>query len=107
MSAGGHALRAEVHVTSTADLRALPALLTVAETADVLRVARSWVYEHAGELGAVKLGTGQTAPLRIPRDGVQRIVGMPSPRRERRSVPARRAQEAETARGELRARPRL
>ena len=90
-----------------ADLLALPALLTVAETAAVLRVGRSWVYEHAAELGAVKLGTGQTAPLRIPRDGVQRIVGVPSPRRERRSVPARRAREAETARGQLRARPRL
>jgi hypothetical protein len=95
------------HESSTRDLHALPALLTVAETAEVLRVGRNWVYEHAAELGAVKLGTGQTAPLRIPRDGVQRIVGMPSPRRERRSVPARRAREAETARGELRARPRL
>ena len=41
-----------------ADLHALPALLTVAETAEVLRVGRSWVYEHAAELGAVKLGTG-------------------------------------------------
>jgi hypothetical protein len=90
-----------------ADLHALPALLTVAETAAVLRVGRSWVYEHAAELGAVKLGTGQTAPLRIPRDGVQRIVGVPAPRPERRSVSARRAREAETARGELRARPRL
>jgi hypothetical protein len=95
------------HESSTRDLHALPALLTVAETAEVLRVGRNWVYEHAAELGAVKLGTGQTAPLRIPRDGVQRIVGMPSPRRERRSVPARRAREAETAKGELRARPRL
>jgi hypothetical protein len=61
----------------TPDLYALPALLTVAETAELLRVGRSWVYEHAAELGAVKLGTGQTAPLRIPRDGVRRIVGMP------------------------------
>jgi hypothetical protein len=91
----------------TPDLYALPALLTVAETAELLRVGRSWVYEHAAELGAVKLGTGQTAPLRIPRDGVRRIVGMPSPRRERRSVPARQAREAEDAKGELSARPRL
>lgn len=90
--------------TLTADL---PALLTVAETAEVLRVGRSWVYEHAAELGAVKLGRGQTAPLRIPPDGLQRIAGAPPPRRERRSVPARRAREAETARGELRARHRL
>src|SRR5215213_11930263 len=85
----------------SSELHALPALLTVAETADVLRVGRSWVYEHAAELGAVKLGSGQTAPLRIPRDGVQRIVGMPTPRRDRRSVPARRAREAETAKGKL------
>ncbi len=94
-------------VTPTADLHALPVLLTVAETAEVLRVGRSWVYEHAAELGAVKLGTGQTAPLRIPRDGVQRIVGVPTPRRQRRSVPAARARNATTSNGELRARPRL
>jgi len=94
-------------VPVSSDLHALPALLTVAEAAEVLRVGRSWVYEHAAELGAVKLGPGQTAPVRIPRDGVQRIVGIPSPRRERRSVPARRAREAETAKGNLRPRPRL
>jgi hypothetical protein len=93
--------------TATLDLYALPALLTVAETAELLRVGRSWVYQHAAELGAVKLGTGQTAPLRIPRDGVQRIVGARSPRPERRSVSARRARETESAQGELRARPRL
>ena len=91
----------------TPDLYALPALLTVAETAELLRVGRSWVYEHAAELGAVKLGAGQTAPLRIPRDGVRRIVGMPSPRRERRSVPARQVRAAEDAIGGLSARPRL
>ena len=91
----------------TVDLHALPPLLTVAETAELLRVGRSWVYEHAAELGAVKLGTGQTAPLRIPRDGVERIVGAPPTRQKRRSVPGRRAREAETARGELRPRPRL
>jgi excisionase family DNA binding protein len=93
--------------TVSSDLHALPALLTVAETAELLRVGRSWVYEHAAELGAVKLGTGQTAPLRIPRDGVHQIVGIPSRRRQRRSVSARQAREAETAAGELRPRPRL
>ena len=91
----------------TPDLYALPALLTVAETAELLRVGRSWVYEHASELGAVKLGTGQTAPLRIPRDAVERLVGLPAAPRRRRSVPARRARKAEAAQGELRARPRL
>jgi excisionase family DNA binding protein len=97
----------EPPIAASVELEALPALLTVAEVAEILRVARSWVYEHAGELGAVKLGTGQTAPLRIPRDGLQRIVGVRPPRRQRRSVPARRAREAQAAAGELRARPRL
>ena len=92
---------------ATADLFALPALLTIGETADVLRVGRNWVYEHAAELGAVKLGTGQTAPLRIPRDGVRRMIGIASPRRARRSAPAHRACKAETTEGEVRARPRL
>jgi len=94
-------------VAMTAELHALPALLTVAETAEVLRVGRNWVYEHATELGAIKLGLGRTAPLRIPRDGVCRIIGTHPPPRDRRSVPARRAREAETPNGNLRARPRL
>lgn len=97
----------EPPTTATVELEALPALLTVGEVAEILRVARSWVYEHAGELGAVKLGTGQTAPLRIPRDGLQRIVGVAPPRRRRRSVPVRRAREAQAAADELRARPRM
>jgi len=49
----------------SSDLHALPALLTVAETAEVLRVVRSWVYEHAAEVCAVELGNGHTPPLRI------------------------------------------
>ena len=40
----------EPSITATVELEALPALLTVAEVAEILRVARSWVYEHAGEL---------------------------------------------------------
>ena len=94
-------------LNAIADSFALPALLTIGETADVLRVGRSWVYEHAAELGAVKLGTGQNAPLRIPRDGVQLMIGMSSPRRARRSAPAHRARKAQTAEGEVRARPGL
>src|SRR4051794_21090282 len=89
------------------DLRALPALLTVAETAEVLRVGRGWVYQHSAELGAVKLGLGQTAPLRIPREGIRRFAGMSDTRRGTRSVPAPRAREGGTSNGELRARPRL
>ena len=67
----------EVPSIAASDLSALPALLTVAEVAEVLRVGRSWVYEHAAELGAVKLGSGQSAPLRIPRDGVREMLVWP------------------------------
>lgn len=90
-----------------AELHALPALLTVGETAEVLRVGRSWVYDHAPELGAIKLGRGRTAPLRIPRDEVRRILGEALSRRERRWFPARRARKVESPNGDLRARPRL
>ena len=89
------------------DLSALPALLTVAEVAEVLRVGRSWVYEHAAELGAVKLGAGQTAPLRIPRDGVRQMLGLAPAPPVRGSVGPGRLRAATLSSGELRVRPRL
>jgi hypothetical protein len=51
-------------------------LLTVAELADWLAVERSFVYEHAAELGALRLGTGPRARLRFDLDEVrQRLAG--------------------------------
>jgi excisionase family DNA binding protein len=97
----------EVPSIAASDLSALPALLTVAEVAEVLRVGRSWVYEHAAELGAVKLGAGQTAPLRIPRDGVRGMLGLAPAPTVRRSVGPGRPRKATPSSGELRARPRL
>lgn len=90
-----------------ANLDWLPFLLTVAEAAGVLRVGRSWVYEHAADLGAVKLGTGQTAPLRIPRNEVQRIVNARSPRHDLPWPPPRGSRPKQTDEPELRPRPRL
>jgi excisionase family DNA binding protein len=97
----------ELPSIAASDLSALPALLTVAEVAEVLRVGRSWVYEHAAELGAVKLGSGQSAPLRIPRDGLREMLGLPPVSPVRRSVGPKRLREATPSSGELRARPRL
>jgi excisionase family DNA binding protein len=97
----------EIPSIAASDLSALPALLTVAEAAEVLRVGRSGVYEHAAELGAVKLGAGQTAPLRIPRDGVREMLGLTPAPPVRRSVGPGRLREATPSSGELRARPRL
>jgi hypothetical protein len=93
--------------TMAAELHALPPLLTVGETAQIFRTGRSWVYEHSTELGAIKLGPGQTAPLRIPRDEVLRILGAALPRRERRSASARRGPKPARSNNDLRPRPRL
>lgn len=42
-----------------------PGLIDAAELALRLGVTRSWVYEHAAELGALKLGGGERARLRF------------------------------------------
>ncbi len=41
------------------------ALVSAAELASLLGVDRSWVYEHAAELGAVRLGDGPRSRLRF------------------------------------------
>lgn len=40
-------------------------LLTVSDVAEALRVEPAWVYEHARELGALRLGGGRRAPIRF------------------------------------------
>ena len=52
----------------------IPATATAAEWLDAKEVAqrlgfdRDWVYEHAEELGATRVGTGPRPRLRFPRD---------------------------------------
>ena len=59
-------LRAELHLA--------PRLLTPSEVADRFAVSRTWVYEHATELGAIRLGNGPKARLRFDPDRVRRVV---------------------------------
>jgi hypothetical protein len=40
-------------------------LLTVADVAAVLKLEASWVYDHARQLGAVRLGRGIRSPIRF------------------------------------------
>src|SRR5690242_13253040 len=49
-------------------------LLTPAEVAGYLAVDRSYVYEHADELGARRLGTGPKARLRFALEDVDRAI---------------------------------
>lgn len=45
--------------------RSVPRLMTAAEVARWCSVERSWVYAHAEELGARKIGTGERPRLRF------------------------------------------
>jgi hypothetical protein len=57
--------------------------------AELLGVERDWVYEHADELGASRIGSGPRPRLRFPPDVLQRHAGhLPSP--EPASQPAKR-----------------
>lgn len=57
-------------------------LLTAAEVSEWWGVERSWVYEHADELGAVRLGSGRRPRLRFdPELVAERLEARPTPRR--------------------------
>jgi len=47
-------------------------VLTVADVAELLGRGRAWVYEHAGELGAFRFGTGPKARLGFDRHAIER-----------------------------------
>jgi hypothetical protein len=63
-----------------------PRLVDAADLARQLSVERSWVYEHANELGAVRLGTGPKAPLRFDPD--RALAALASCSADRRSTHA-------------------
>lgn len=45
-------------------------LLTVAQLADRLGVSRDYLYDHADDFGAIRLGDGKRSHLRFPSDVV-------------------------------------
>jgi len=68
-------------------------LIDAAELARRLGMDRSWVYSHAAELGAVRLGTGPNARLRFDPERATRAlnpVGDPPARTEPRRQAVRR-----------------
>jgi DNA-binding IclR family transcriptional regulator len=61
-------------------------LASAAEVAEQLGVHKSWVYAHADELEAIRLGEGEKARLRFDPERVARAVGAtPSERGGRRA----------------------
>jgi hypothetical protein len=70
---------------------AAPELLTAAEVARRYRVDRSWVYSHATELGALRLGDGRKPRLRFDPQRVRQALDARSPSEGSRTgeVPAR------------------
>jgi hypothetical protein len=70
-------------------------MVSAAEIARRFGVSRDYVYDHAGELGAVRLGDGRGAPLRFdPKAIADRLAKPLSPpmaeERERKRPPRRR-----------------
>lgn len=55
-------------------------LLTAAEVSEWWGVARRWVYNHADQLGARRLGSGRRPRLRFDPDEVAERLGAPAPR---------------------------
>ena len=63
-----------------------PRLMTAAEVARWCGVERSWVYAHAEQLGARKIGTGERPRLRFDLDEVsERIAALNGPQSGRGS----------------------
>jgi len=54
-----------------------PELLTVAEVAARWSVHPNWVYRHARQLGAIRLGNGRCARIRFDREQVTRRLHRP------------------------------
>jgi hypothetical protein len=61
----------------TTEPQQAPELLTVAEVAARWSVHPNWVYRHARELGAIRLGAGRCARIRFDRAQVTRRLNCP------------------------------
>jgi hypothetical protein len=57
-----------------AELQLTPPLLTPSQVAERFAVSRTWVYEHAAELGGVKLGSGPKARIRFDASRVSQAL---------------------------------
>lgn len=65
-------------------------LLSAAEVSEWWGIGRGWIYQHAGELGAIRIGDGERPRLRFDPDQVAERLNRP-PAAPPKTPPARRA----------------
>ncbi len=82
------AIRSEGNVRPT---REAPEWLDAREVAQRLGVSREWVYEHAEELGASRIGTGPRPRLRFPPHVLEARADKRTPAEEARRPTERRS----------------
>jgi hypothetical protein len=83
--------------------RAPKQLLSAAEVSEWWGVSRGWVYQHAGELAAIRIGDGERPRLRFDPDKVaQHLDQPPTIPPERPSQPKVRARRSPRMRGDCR-----
>jgi hypothetical protein len=71
---------AELVAATTAEPDTRPEHITAEEVSRWWGVSRRWVYDHADELGARRLGSGRRPRLRFDPDEVEERLGPPSDR---------------------------
>jgi len=98
------ALRVVELLEARRDLGSSPRLVDAATLSSMLGVCRSTVYEHADELGAVRLGGGAKPRLRFDPERAKAAV---SRSESARSQPVLASADGQTAVGERRGRRRL
>lgn len=69
---------AELLAATTAEPDSLPERMTAEEVSRRWAVSRRWVYDHADELGARRLGSGRRPRLRFDREEVAERLGPPA-----------------------------
>jgi hypothetical protein len=83
------------------DLQYPLSLIDVRELARRTRLSRTWIYEHASELGAIRLGEGPKARLRFNPDTVKAVLEREPPSRVRAASPRRQRQVTSMSEVEL------
>ncbi|HST41385.1 MAG TPA: hypothetical protein VLK58_17850 [Conexibacter sp.] len=75
--------------------RVAPRLMTVEQVAEMLQVRSEWVYEHADELGALRLGGGRRGRLRFDAEQLrERLRAQPAAGAARRAPAGARPRRA-------------